>query len=108
MHRCASRQTSGALLFPEWIDDSYSSIILLVVQVLGINRLATDSGCGSEYRGVPIGYSETVAEFRSSLEDLLGHRLHRYSSESFDEAEGLLVGQPVGSGPSGGLVVELG
>ena len=92
----------------EGVDDSESTVVLLVVHVLRVNCFAANDSCRRQYRSIPVGDAETVAEFRGPPEDPLSHRLYGYSPKGFNEPESLLMGQPVGSGLSGSLVVELG
>ena len=93
-------------MLAEGVDDSQPPVVLLVVHVLGVDRLTPNDTCCREYRGVPVGYAEAVAEVRRPPEDIACDRLRGHFRQPVYEPYGPIVAQPVEPGPPGGLVVE--
>jgi len=93
-------------VFQKWVDDADGVVVLSGVEVFRQEfGTACGGGCGED-GGIPIRSLVAFLDVEGILHDLHGEWDDAVAQPVLDERGGLLVGQGVGAGGTGGLNVE--
>ena len=92
---------------PERIRHQDPAVVLVIVEILGQDSSTSESSCGFDDGGVPVGDMETLPRLQSGSHDRERGFLNRIAKKGLDQGDGLVVVQRVRFPAARRLNVEL-